>query len=109
MVFVRIRLGWAATLALAGGLHCAAAAGPREAESPSVAPRAREVVSSPAPVAAREAPAPDRQAEAPAPRLTQAERKSGARKPKTDDAPAKGSGFGNDAPAFLLRRAPISS
>ena len=66
-------------------------------------------VAEPVPVAAREAPAPDRQAEAPAPRLTQAERKSGARKPKTDDAPAKGSGFGNDVPAFLLRRAPISS
>lgn len=53
MVFVRIRLGWAATLALAGGLHCAAAAGPRDAESPSVTPRAPEGVSTPAPVAAR--------------------------------------------------------
>ena len=66
-------------------------------------------VAEPTSVAAREAPVAARETEAPAPRLTQAERKSGARKPKADDSPAKGSGFGNDVPAFLLRRAPISS
>ncbi|MEH6663535.1 MAG: DEAD/DEAH box helicase [Brevundimonas sp.] len=65
----------------------------------------------PAPVEAPSAPrpAPAAPAATQEPQLTQAERRGGRKGKDDDKAPARGSGFGDDIPAFLRRPAPISS
>jgi superfamily II DNA/RNA helicase len=73
-----------------------------KAETAPVTPEA-PVVSAPAPVAPAAATAVQE------PQLTQAERRGGRKGKDDDKSPAKGSGFGDDVPAFLRRPAPISS
>lgn len=81
----------------------------RRGSNSEAAPVAAGVPAVSAPVPASAAAAPAAAVAVQEPQLTQAERRGGRKGKSDDQAPAKGSGFGDDVPAFLRRPVPVSS
>ncbi|MBA3999407.1 DEAD/DEAH box helicase [Brevundimonas sp.] len=81
----------------------------RRGSKSETAPVAADAPAVSAPVPASAAAAPAAAVAVQEPQLTQAERRGGRKGKDDDGGPAKGSGFGDDVPAFLRRPVPVSS